>query len=362
MMMSEEKAGKRNGGQTQEEKLIVVFLAIIAIVTIGVVLKAAKSVILPLVLAWLLYFIFAPIVRLLAKRRIPTALSTAVVLALFIGICFAAAMFLNGRIMTFIEAYPRYQVRFDELFQTYIQSFDIPRSVFGQVDPGAVVGRYVLSLSGFFVTFVSNLFLVAIFLVFLLLGSPYFGVKIRLSFSEKNARTVLHVMNSIARDIGRYLSLLTLVSLSTGVLVWFVLDRIGVDFPVTWGALAFLLNFIPIIGSVLASIPPVILALIQFQPDFGPVIFTAVILFVIQQTMGNLVAPKVMGDQLNLSPVVIMVSLLFWGWLWGITGAILSVPIASSIKIICDNVEKLKVISILMESSRSCEKRYFRNK
>jgi predicted PurR-regulated permease PerM len=167
-------------------------------------------------------------------------------------------------------------------------------------------------------------------------------------------------MNSIALQIGRYLTLQTLISLATGLLVWFALDRIGVDFPVTWGALAFVLNFIPTIGSVLASIPPILLALVQFQPDLGPMVVTAIALLVIQQTMGNIVAPKVMGDQLNLSPVVIMASLLFWGWLWGPTGAILSVPIASSIKIICDNVEKLKVIGIMMESSKSCEKRLLR--
>lgn len=359
MKMNEPKA-ERNGGEFQRGGIFVVLLSILAIIAIGCVLKAAKSVILPLVLAWLLYFIFAPIVRILAKRKIPTAISTAVVLALFIGVCFAGAMFLNGRIMTFIEAYPRYQVRFDELFQTYIQSFDVPRSVFGQIDPGAMVGRYVLSLSGFFVSFVSNLILVAIFLVFLLLGSPSFGVKIRLSFSERNARKILHVINSISLQIGRYLTLQTLISLATGVLVWFALDRIGVDFPVTWGALAFLLNFIPTIGSLIASIPPVVLALIQFQPELGPVFLTAIVLFIIQQTMGNFIAPKVMGDRLNLSPVVIMVSLLFWGWLWGVTGAILSVPIASSLKIICDNVERLKVIGIMMESSRSFEKRAFR--
>jgi predicted PurR-regulated permease PerM len=348
------------GGEFQGERLIALLLAIITVVAVGFVLKAAQSVILPLVLAWLLYFIFAPVVRMLTRRKIPTPLSTAFVLALFIGVCFAGAMFINGRIMNFIAAYPRYQVRFDELLQTLVQTFDVPRSVFGQIDLGSIVGRYVLSLSGFFVSFVSNLVLVAIFLVFLLLGSPYFGVKIRLSFSERNARKVLHVMNSIALQIGRYLTLQTLISLATGFLVWFALDRIGVDFPVTWGALAFVLNFIPTIGSVIASIPPILLALVQFQPDFGPVVVTAIALLVIQQTMGNIVAPKVMGDQLNLSPVVIMASLLFWGWLWGPTGAILSVPIASSIKIICDNVEKLKVIGIMMESSKSCEKRLLR--
>jgi predicted PurR-regulated permease PerM len=126
---------------------------------------------------------------------------------------------------------------------------------------------------------------------------------------------------------------------------------IGVDFAVTWGALAFFLNFIPTVGSMIASIPPILVALVQFD-TFWPAVVTALALLTIQMVIGNGITPKVMGDQLNLSPVVVLISLVFWGWLWGIVGALLSTPIASAIKIVCENIDALKPISILMGSGK----------
>jgi predicted PurR-regulated permease PerM len=152
-----------------------------------------------------------------------------------------------------------------------------------------------------------------------------------------------------------YLFLQLVISLATGVIVWFSLSLIGVDFAVTWGAMAFFLNFIPTVGSILASVPPILVALVQF-PSIWPAVGTAVVLLMIQMTIGNVVAPKVLGERLNLSPVVVLISLVFWGWLWGVVGALLSVPIASAIKIVCGNVEPLRPISILMGSGRAYSK------
>ncbi len=143
-----------------------------------------------------------------------------------------------------------------------------------------------------------------------------------------------------------------MISLVTGVLVWGALHLIGVDFAVTWGAMAFILNFIPTVGSIVATVPPVLVSIVQFYPQpFYPVL-TLLVLLAIQFTIGNVVAPKILGDQLNLSPVVVLLSLVFWGWLWGVVGALLSVPIASAIKIVCENIEPLRPISILMGSSK----------
>jgi predicted PurR-regulated permease PerM len=121
---------------------------------------------------------------------------------------------------------------------------------------------------------------------------------------------------------------------------------------------AFFLNFIPTIGSIVASIPPILLALVQFYPSFWPGVIAAVSLITIQLSMGNGIAPKVLGDQLNLSPVVILLSLLFWGWLWGIVGALLSVPIAVAIKIVCDNIATLHPVSVMMGSGKSYRREF----
>ncbi|MCD6183850.1 MAG: AI-2E family transporter [Thermovirga sp.] len=331
------------------------FLAILSVVAVGFVLKVAKGVILPLVVAWLLYFIFAPVVRMMARRKIPTFISTSVVLMVFIGVCFGGALFLNGRVQALVEAFPRYQTRFAELIVQYSQHLNLPKYVITSIDPGPIIGKYVFSLSTFFVGFVSNLILVVIFLIFLLSSAPYFERKVERAFSKKHSRKIIHLLHTIAVQIGRYLILQFLISAVTGLLVWLVLKGIGVDFSITWGALAFVLNFIPTVGSILASIPPIALSFVQFHPEIGPVVVTALSLFGIQQIIGNLIAPKIMGENLNLSPIVILLSLLFWGWLWGVTGAILSIPIASAIRIICENVDQLKFIGVLMGSSRYIE-------
>ena len=154
-------------------------------------------------------------------------------------------------------------------------------------------------------------------------------------------------MRSISSQIGKYLALQFFISLATGLCVWLALIILGVDFPVTWGALAFFLNFIPTVGSIAASIPPILVALVQF-PSFWPAVFTLIVLLVIQMTIGNIISPKIMGDRLHLSPMVVLVSLVFWGWLWGLW-ALCSVPIASAIKIVCENIEALRPISVMMD-------------
>jgi predicted PurR-regulated permease PerM len=133
---------------------------------------------------------------------------------------------------------------------------------------------------------------------------------------------------------------------------------IGVDFAVTWGALAFFLNFIPTVGSIAASFPPIILALVQYYPTLWPCVITLISILTIQLGMGNGIAPKVLGDQLNLSPVVILLSLLFWGWLWGVVGALLSVPITAALKIVCENIEPLQPISVMMGSGKSYRREF----
>jgi predicted PurR-regulated permease PerM len=143
------------------------------------------------------------------------------------------------------------------------------------------------------------------------------------------------------------------ISASTGVAVWLALSVIGVDFSVNWGVLAFVLNFIPYVGSLIASIPPILVALVQFYPDIKPAITTAIVLLAIQMSIGNFLAPKVVGDALNINPIVVLLSLLFWGWLWGGVGAVLAVPIAVVIKITCENVPILRPVAILMESRRT---------
>ncbi|MDO9508834.1 MAG: AI-2E family transporter [Thermovirgaceae bacterium] len=338
------------------ERFIVFFTGIIALIMLGAVLKMARGVFLPLVIAGLFSFLFAPVVKYMSKRRIPTFLSTSAVLLIFIGICAAGGLFLNTRILALVEAYPRYHERFGILFSAIVSQLDLSPVWWENIQLAPVVGERLLTLSGFLMGFLTNLVLVVFFLVFLLIGAPYFDLKLDMALSSRNAARAREVTRSISGQISSYLFLQFVLSAATGFFAWGLFSFIGLDFAVTWGVLTFILNFIPNLGSFIAAVPPVLLSLIQFYPDFGPSIVVTIGLLVIQQTIGNFITPKIMGERLNLSPVVILVSLLMWGWLWGVTGAILSVPIASTIKIACDNIGPLKPLGVLMSSGKHFHK------
>jgi AI-2 transport protein TqsA len=333
-------------------KVIVFLLGILTLVAVGFVLKYAQGVILPLIIAWLLSYIVGPVVNLMTRHRIPMPLAVTLLVVLLLAGFYLGGVFLFARISAFVAVYPKYQEQLSDLALNLASRSELVTQSVLEIPWAEKLGAFLGSAAGSLVNFVSNLIMVIIFLVFILLGRPYGEEKIRKAFSPERAEKAIAVLNNTATQIGRYLSVQFLISLATGMMVWAVLAWIGVDFAITLGAMAFLLNFIPTLGSIVASIPPILLALVQFYPNPWPCIITAVALLGIQMTLGNVISPKVMGDRLNLSPVVVLLSLVFWGWLWGVIGALLSVPIASAIKIVCENIEPLRPISILMGSGR----------
>ena len=238
-----------------------------------------------------------------------------------------------------------------DLLQTSTSRWKLPFDPLEGINWGPKLGEYMALTTNSVLSFTLKLVMVMFYLVFLLLGKPYFSYKLKKAFPEDKAEKLSQVLGSISTQTGRYLFLQLLISMATGLCVWAALTVMKVDFAITWGAFAFFLNFIPIIGSMLASVPPILVALVQFDTVW-PAVVTAMMLLTIQMIIGNGIAPKVMGDRLNLSPVVVLISLVFWGWLWGIVGALLSIPIASAIKIVCENIEPLQPISTLMGSGK----------
>ena len=339
-------------------KISLIFLGILVVVAVGVVLKYAGAALLPLIVAWLVSFLLGPVVNFMTDRKVPATLAVFIVLIFLVGVIYLSGTFLYTRISAFYVAYPKYHARMTELIATLASQFNLGPDPFADFNWGQNVYRFLATLSQSIFAFASKLILVVIFLFFILLGKPFFKYKILKSFSHDNANQLSRITNSITGQIRRYLSWQFVISFCTGCLVWLALTLIGVDFAVTWGALAFFLNFIPTVGSIAASIPPILLALIQFYPSFWPGVITFFALLTIQLSIGNGIAPKVLGDQLNLSPVVILLSLLFLGWLWGIVGALLSIPITAAIKIVCENIEPLQPLSVMMGSGKSYRREF----
>ena len=341
-------------------KVAFVFLGVLVLVAVGVVLKFAGPVILPLIIAWLLSYLIGPVVNFMTQRKIPATLAVFVIIVVLLGIFYLSGTFLYSRFSAFVAAYPKYHDRMTELIAMVSARWNLEFDPFAGINWGQNIGRILVTFSQSIFGFVSKLVLVLIFLFFILLGKPFFRYKILKSFSADDADQIAGIAFSITAQIRRYLGLQFIISGTTGVLVWFALTLIGVDFAVTWGALAFFLNFIPAVGSIVASIPPIVLALVQFYPSLWPGVITGFALLTIQLGMGNGIAPKVLGDQLNLSPVVVLLSLMFFGWLWGIVGALLSVPIAAAIKIVCENIQTLHPISVMMGSGKTYQREFIK--
>jgi predicted PurR-regulated permease PerM len=193
-----------------------------------------------------------------------------------------------------------------------------------------------------------NAFLIALYVLFLLIEESIFSAKLKAIFPESDRfERVDGIVRKIENAVTDYIGLKTLVSLITGVLSYIVLLILGIDSPVFWAFLIFLLNFIPTIGSLIATLFPAIYALLQFG-ELTPFVLVLVLVGLVQIIVGNILEPKIMGKALNISSLVAILSLSFWGWLWGITGMILSIPITVMIVIVFAQFPGTRPIAILL--------------
>ncbi|MGB2764714.1 MAG: AI-2E family transporter [Candidatus Aminicenantaceae bacterium] len=333
-------------------KVIVACLVIMVIFIVGVVLRLAKPVLFPFFLAVFLSFILSPILDFLTRKKIPRAVSILfiVILAFFIIYLLGILFYSSGK--SFASEFPEYGKKISSIITSVQEKIKLalpewePEDWVGQLDINRIGGLFLSSLGPFF-TFMSNLFLVFIFLIFILAGRGNIKVKVKNSFNSGRASQIIDVIEKIDNQIQKYLAIKTAVSFSTGVFATVVLLIFGVDFAIVFGFFTFILNYIPNIGSIIATALPVAIAVFQFE-TLWPAFWIFIILGSIQMTLGNFVEPRVMGQSLGLSTLVVLFFLFFWGWLWGIPGMILSVPTAAIIKIVCSNIPSLNFMGELM--------------
>jgi predicted PurR-regulated permease PerM len=251
------------------------------------------------------------------------------------------------------ELLPGYYTKLVDIGQSLLASANVPKSFWAEINWYNTAGRNLSGMTGFLIKILSNLVMVIVFMVFMLMEAPYANKRLKMAFKGDRGVIVTGIADKTIGQIAKYLRTLAVISAATGLCVWGALNLLGVDFAMTWGVLAFFLNFIPTIGSIAASIPPILIAIVQFYPNGLFPVLTFVALLSIQFTIGNILTPKIMGDTLDLSPVVILISLFFWGMVWGIAGALLSVPIAAMIKIVCENIPRFHFIAVLMSSAKN---------
>ncbi len=342
-------------------------MAAATIIVIGGI-RFAGPLLIPFVLAAFLAILCLPAVALLTRYRVPTVLAVLIVVLVLGGVLSGVGAIVGGSVNQFTAAVPKYEERVDQLWasvEVWIEElpFEIlpfessrDQSVrpLEMINPGQLMGFLGTSLKGVLAA-LQNTFLVILTLVFMLLEATTFPTKIRLAFGEGEGEGDLDRFQVVTGQVQRYLAIKTVTSLVTGLLVGLWVGIMGLDFAVVWGLVAFMLNYIPNIGSIVAAVPAVLLAVIQL--GVGPGIAVAVGYMVINISMGNLIEPALLGRSLGLSTLVVFLSLIFWGWMWGTVGMLLSVPLTMMTKIFLENSEDLKWAAVLLDSGRALEAR-----
>lgn len=337
----------------ESDWLTTISLATIAIFALGAMLIYARSVLIPFVLAVLIFLLVSPVLDFLVlKLRFKRPLAVLVTLLLVLVIIIIIFVLLSVSIQTIIATAGQYGESFSNLLdsiheklvdwklipdQTQVNDIlgnkaagrDQIKDILTKKAPGLVIGSLGTAFD-----IVGKLFLVAIFVIFLLAGRnpnlPWTGI-----------------YADVINKVRKYIITKAAISTVTGLLVWITLAAFKLELAAVFGMLAFLLNFIPSIGSIIATLLPIPIAVAQFQ---NPWMIGMVVAIpgVIQIGIGNVIEPKIMGAGLNLHPVVILLALSFWGLIWGPVGMFLSVPITAMIRIVLMQVETLKPIGMLL--------------
>ncbi|MDI9572491.1 MAG: AI-2E family transporter [Candidatus Cloacimonadota bacterium] len=347
----------------KELRWIRILLLIIALAVVAYILKTLKSIFIPLIFSIFLLFLFAPLINYLKKHKVPMVLIlliTLVIIAVFLGL---VILLIYAASNSLINGLPRYEDKFNELIakgteylQNLASNWNINTENISIANIAQIISSGFISIPQFIsntvntlVSIIQNIFLIIFFLIFLLLEIDKLPLRLRKATSKLSKEQTLDILQNIEKQIQNYLTIRTLVNLSAALLCMLWMLIFGVDFILVCGILLFVLDFIPDVGSVISSAIPILIYLLQSGFSFLWLIF-ALLIVATQMLIGNIIEPKLQGVQLNLTPIMVLVSLIFWGWLWGIVGMLICVPLTSAINIILKQVAPNNFISALISS------------
>ena len=314
-------------------------------------MRAAAGILVPFLLSVFIAIIFTPLLFWLQKKKLPKIAAIGVIMAIIIALGTLLIQFVGGSVGEFTTTLPIYQKRLLAESSKLISWLNdrgivVSEQMFREyLDPGMamqMVSRTLTGLSGV----LTNAFLILLTVIFILLEAARFPEKIRSAF--KDPEKSLANFSRFTKSVNRYLALKTLFSLATGIFIWLWLSVLGLDFAFLWGLLAFLLNYVPNIGSIIAAVPPILLALAQL--GVWPAALCALGFVAVNVVIGNLLEPRFMGSGLGLSTLVVFLSLVFWGWVLGPVGMLLSVPLTMIFKIALENSPEARWLSVMLDS------------
>jgi predicted PurR-regulated permease PerM len=334
------------------QQLLVGVLALVFLVITIYLLREFAVILKPLLIAVFLGYLVVPAHLWLVRRGINRPLA-AVVLVLIISLMiYGVGTLIYSNIETVQQNWPGYQARWQRIWDGLTGS--LPESWQKYLHPPTEEpvnwARVELSsLFGNFLSFLSAALMVVVYLAFLLAERSSLPRRLENAYGSERAANIMSVLGNIGTAISQYVAVKTFLSIVAGVLTTVVLLIFGVDFAFTWGTLAFLFNYIPYLGSLIATLLPILLALVQFDSWWQAAVI-GVLLVGMQEFLGMVVEPKMAGAKLGVSPLLIILSLAFWGVVWGIVGMILAVPLLVAIKIVLDSIPATQPVAKLMGS------------
>lgn len=328
---------------------IVIVLAAVVVILFGI--KAAAGIIVPFLLSLFIAIVFTPLVGWLTQRRVPRGVALTLVILFFMVLMGVMAGMIGASVKDFTANLPQYEQKLETQVQggvALLEGWGVEvskESIVGIFDPKVMMRYAALTLSST-MAMVANGLVILLTVIFIMLEAGQFESKLRNIGGNEAA---LGHFRDIVEKIKAYMGLKALISAATGALIAVLLAVVGVDYPVLWGAFAFMLNFIPNIGSLIAAVPAVLLALIQL--DWLHALIVAAGYIVMNTLIGSVIEPRVMGRGLGLSTLVVFLSLLFWGALLGPVGMLLSIPLTIMAKIALASQPNTRWIAVLLDSN-----------
>lgn len=342
--MSNPQVSIRNSG-------LVWLVGVASLVVILAGLKAAETIVIPIMLALFIGIICTPPLHFLTRKKVPPVLAILIIVAFLVVFGSLLGLVVGNAIDSFISRLPEYQRRLEAEMVgllPWMERLGIPVSseqLLEHFNPSLLmdwVGKALSNLGGL----LTNLFLILFIVVFLLLEEATFSQKLRQALPE--AEKSLRNASDFVRQVNKYLVIKSTVSLITGILITLWLWFLGLDFPLLWGLIALLMNYIPNVGSILAAIPAVLLAIVQL--GFPDALLVASGYLAVNVLMGNLIEPRYMGKGLGLSPLVVFLSLILWGWLLGAAGMFLSIPLTMIVKIALEQTPSTQWLAVMLSN------------
>ena len=347
-------------------KPIFFVLLFFAFILTGFLCKVLASVLIPVAIAILMALAFYPVVRNLeVKAKINWIAGSLIILVVVLIVLFFASGILVKGFSTIANEYSKYESSYMSINKMIAQQCNLAideeksfaNNMWNLLEVTKYVQEFALGLSSGVLSFSKSLLLILIMFAFLLIEIKGFKRRITNAVKDENKQTILNISQQIGEDVVRFLSIKFFISLATGLLVYFAALIVKLDFPIVWAFIAFVMNFIPTFGSIISTVFTTIFALLQFYPHYGKVIFIFLFMIAVNFILGQILEPRIEGERLGLSPFAILVSLALWGYIWGFIGMILAVPMTVIIKIFCENIPYLNIVSVILGNKRTITKK-----